>query len=133
MVEAQVTPTQAPTQKPERSPGKKIIVLIPMGIPGIGKSTLFKSLLGDKSIQETFDISTISSDEVKKEVMDKFLTNNPDKTEDDAFRSTAKQYKSLFVSQLKQATQKKLDEDKLNQLIIVDKNHPINALNLTVE
>jgi len=58
---------------------KTIIVLLPLGIPGMGKTTFInshlKSVLG--KLKTRFTMETISSDEIKKSLIDDYLHSHP--------------------------------------------------------
>eukprot|EP00826_Nyctotherus_ovalis_P041544 TRINITY_DN4201_c0_g1_i7.p2 TRINITY_DN4201_c0_g1~~TRINITY_DN4201_c0_g1_i7.p2 ORF type:complete len:140 (-),score=23.90 TRINITY_DN4201_c0_g1_i7:907-1326(-) len=102
------------------------LAIIPMGVPGIGKSRVFESLLKLGKALEVFNFDSISSDEVRKECMDKYMLEHPGANKNAAFKNSQGPYKPAFTKALNQAA-KNLVPGKAH-CIIVDKNHPGNGI-----
>jgi len=108
-----------------------ILAIIPMGIPGIGKSKVFENLIKNGEALKKFQFSSVSSDDIRKECMDKYMAKNPKADEDEAFKGTAGPYKGAFYKALGNAASKHFP-GKIH-CIIVDKNHPGNGISSSVE
>jgi len=116
-----------PEQKKKKNIGKKVYILIPMGIPGMGKTFFLTSF---KKYIEANDcyLSIISSDDIRKECMDKLAKANKKLTRDDLFAKTATEARNLFNQRLGELI---FNSDKMGgkaHFIYVDKNHPPNAV-----
>ena len=112
---------------------KRIIILIPMTIPGNGKTFFINQL---KSIIEKYGIhfQSISSDDIRRKVMDEMLYNNRRMTEKEAFEKSGKRANFLFEKELKQRFENVFYNNKiLNAMIYIDKNHPPNAINRSTD
>ena len=112
---------------------KRIIILIPMTIPGNGKTFFINQL---KSIIEKYGIhfQSISSDDIRRNVMDEMLYNNRRMTEKEAFEKSGKRANFLFEKELKQQFENVFYNNKiLNAMIYIDKNHPPNAINRSTD
>ena len=100
---------------------------------GSGKSTFLKTLT---QIVKKLDwsISSISSDALRKELVDQYREKFPDIAEKEAFDKTAKSAGAEFNRRLE-----KLINDagkaahKPVHVIFIDKNHPPNAIDRTVK
>jgi len=108
----------------------KILVFIPIGIPGMGKTTflsILKKLLEEKGCA----ITIISSDIIRKRHMDAVLKGEPSITEKKAFEKTAKPAKIEFFNEVENAISR---TKALNQthIIFLDKNHPPNIIQETI-
>ena len=101
------------------------LAIIPMGLPGIGKSRVFESLQKSEEANKIFEFDFVSSDEIRKICMDKYKIEHPDVSDDEAFKSTAGPYKTEFSKALNNAGMKKIKGKA--HCIIVDKNHPGNG------
>ena len=107
---------------------KKVIVLIPMGIPGIGKTTVFNIVMANKELQSKYVLDSVSNDDIKKDLMDKYIIEHPKATKKEAFDATTESQKKLFFNKVKACLEKKVP----SQILILDKNHPRNAVQPTV-
>jgi tRNA uridine 5-carbamoylmethylation protein Kti12 len=110
-----------------------VLTILPFGIVGSGKSTFLKTLT---QIVKKLDwsISSISSDALRKELVDKYREKFTDIAEKEAFDKTAKSAGAEFNRRLE-----KLINDagkaahKPVHVIFIDKNHPPNAIDRTVK
>lgn len=121
--------------KPETSSSdtKQIIVLIPMTIPGNGKTFFINQL---KPIIEKYNISfhTIGSDLIRREIMDDMMRRNRRLTEEEAFQRSAKPSGFRFEERLRDTFASIYQDTKIKKaLIYIDKNHPTNAINRSTE
>ncbi len=107
------------------------LAIIPMGIPGIGKSRVFESLLKNPEATSLFHFESVSSDDIRKECMDKYLATHAGADSEDAFKGTQGAYKGAFYKALGRAATKTVP-GKI-RCIIVDKNHPGNGISSSVE
>ena len=104
-----------------------------MTIPGNGKTFFINQL---KSIIEKYGIhfQSISSDDIRRKVMDEMLYNNRRMTEKEAFEKSGKRANFLFEKELKQRFENVFYNNKiLNAMIYIDKNHPPNAINRSTD
>jgi len=107
------------------------LAIIPMGIPAIGKSKVFESLLKLEKALEMFSFDLVSSDDIRKECMDKYMLEHPSADRNVAFKNTQGPYKPAFTRALNQAA-RKLVPGKVH-CIIVDKNHPGNGMSASIQ
>lgn len=82
---------------PSKSP---VIALIPMGIPAIGKSKIFESLMKNEAALKNFHFDAVSSDDIRKECIDQYMASHPTADSDTAFSKTQGPYKGAFGSAL---------------------------------
>jgi hypothetical protein len=111
---------------------KRIIILIPMTIPGNGKTFFIKQL---KEIIEKYGISfySIGSDLIRRQVMDN-LIRKKHLSEKQAFEQSGKTANFKFEEELVNTFDKIYNSDKIqNSIIYIDKNHPQNAINRSTE
>ena len=111
---------------------KRIIILIPMTIPGNGKTFFIKQL---KEIIEKYGISfySIGSDLIRRQVMDN-LMRKKHLSEKQAFEQSGKTANFKFEEELVNTFDKIYNSDKIqNSIIYIDKNHPPNAINRSTE
>jgi hypothetical protein len=100
---------------------------------GSGKSTFLKTLT---VLLKKLDwsLSSLSSDALRKELVDKYREKNPGVEEREAFDKTAKTATIEFNRRLEKLVG---DADKPSNkpvhVIFVDKNHPPNALDKTIK
>ena len=76
---------------------------------------------------------SLSSDEVRKEQMEKYLTRGTQRTHThtQAFMATSKQSRAVFYQRLKDALETP-ESDSQKKVLYIDKNHPPNALPDTI-
>jgi len=107
--------------------GKKVYILIPMGIPGMGKTYFLASF--KKYIEENHcKFSMVSSDDTRKECMDKMAKANKKLTKDELFAKTATEARNLFNERLGDLIFKSDKVGGKAHFIYIDKNHPPNAV-----
>jgi adenylylsulfate kinase-like enzyme len=58
---------------------KIVIVIIPVGIPGMGKSTFGETQLKPLLEQQGYSFTSISNDKIRKALMDRYQNENPTK------------------------------------------------------
>ena len=110
-----------------------MLSILPFGTVGSGKSTFLKTLT---EIVKKLDwsISSISSDALRKELVDKYKEKFPQVPEKEAFDKTAKNAGAEFNRRLEKLIN---DADKGAHkpvhIIFIDKNHPPNAIDRTVK
>eukprot|EP00331_Platyophrya_macrostoma_P006590 CAMPEP_0176420686 /NCGR_PEP_ID=MMETSP0127-20121128/8744_1 /TAXON_ID=938130 /ORGANISM="Platyophrya macrostoma, Strain WH" /LENGTH=668 /DNA_ID=CAMNT_0017801309 /DNA_START=1 /DNA_END=2007 /DNA_ORIENTATION=- len=112
--------------------GQTVYIIIPMGIPGMGKSTFvntFKELL--KKYDACLDI--ISSDETRAECMQNLAKQKKNLSQDQLFEKTGKDARDLFNQRLALLIANAHKKRESNVFIFIDKNHPPNALKGTFE
>lgn len=108
---------------------KKLLVFIPLGIPGMGKSTfvdIIQPILGANH----YDFKVISSDELRDKVINEYIrrfNNKPSREE--AFEKTQKNFAKTWNDEVTQLV--KSFQSQHNALFL-DKNHPHNAIHPTI-
>jgi len=112
---------------------KRIIVLIPMTIPGNGKTFFIDQL---KTLIEKYGINfySIGSDLIRRQVMNDLMYKRRGMTEKEAFEKSGRIAGYKFEEELV-STFSKIFKDKKNKnsIIYIDKNHPPNAINRSTE
>ncbi len=79
---------------------QSVVAIIPMGIPGIGKTRVFEALMKNEEAVKRFAFDSISSDDTRKECIDKYMVSHPTASQDDAFKGTMGSYRKAFNSAL---------------------------------
>lgn len=116
--------TQKLVDQVKESTQNVVLVIIPMGLPGLGKSTLVKSILPALD-QIGITYSIIESDQIRAELMEKMERTHPKLSRDERFEKTTKSSSNNYIKALDQ----KLKEPRsTHHIIFMDKNHPPNAL-----
>ncbi|CDW91204.1 UNKNOWN [Stylonychia lemnae] len=110
---------------------KTVIVIIPFGITGSGKTTLRENL--SQIVQEKlrWNFKYVSSDEIRKECMDKAMQNGK-MTRDEAFDRTGREAIKQFDYKLQKTISDISKSTKTFHVVFVDKNHPKNGIAKTV-
>lgn len=110
---------------------RKVYVIIPIGMPGMGKTYFLKTF---KRVVEAngCQLSMISSDEVRKECMDRLAKTQRNLSTDQLFDKTATSARNLFNERLKDLITKSDTLQCKAHFIFVDKNHPPNAMRGTM-
>ena len=107
---------------------KSVTILIPLGLPGMGKTTLLESVF-EKHYKNQDDVSfvSVSSDGIRKKLLDQYRQRNPNKSIDDAFSATrnvlSKEVSEFTENQIL-ATKNAQGRTIQKQIIFLDKNHP---------
>ena len=112
---------------------KRIIILIPMTIPGNGKTYFINEL---KPMIEKYGIYfiSISSDDIRRKVMDDMLKKDRRITENEAFERSGKTANYLFEKQLAENFKYIYYNNKISDaMIYIDKNHPPNAISRSTD
>jgi len=102
---------------------KKIIVFIPIGIPGMGKTKHIK-MLTELFEQKDMSMTTISSDQIRKRIMDKKKEENPGITHQEAFDTTGKEAAKAYLEAIENALMKSKENNQHVHALFFDKNHP---------
>ena len=112
---------------------KRIIVLIPMTIPGNGKTFFIDQL---QTLIEKYGINfySIGSDLIRREVMNDLMRKRRGMSEKEAFEKSGRIAGYKFEEELVN-TFSEIFKDKKNKnsIIYIDKNHPPNAINRSTE
>lgn len=122
------TASPALASKPSASDSKRVLVIIPMGVPGMGKTYLVKQLQ-DEAVSLGCSFSIVSSDQVRRSCMDDHMARNHSKDLDKAFEATAKKARDMFFERVKEG----LRSTKQVHVLFMDKNHPPNAISGTLK
>ena len=112
---------------------KRIIVLIPMTIPGNGKTFFINQL---KALIEKYKIKfySIGSDLIRRKVMNDMMRKNRRMTEKEAFEKSGKTASFKFEEELVNTFDEIYkSKSTKNSIIYIDKNHPPNAINRSTE
>ena len=111
----------------------KIIILIPITLPGSGKTELIKYL---KKSSDKYGIKFdyISSDDIRKKEIDLYMKKIPGITEREAFSKSRNFYNKSFQQEIETKFKNIYLDNKIgHSLLFIDKNHPPNAINKTIE
>ena len=112
---------------------KRVIVLIPMTIPGNGKTFFINQL---RALIEKYKIKfySIGSDLIRRKVMDDMMRKNRRMTEKEAFEKSGKIAGFKFEEELVSVFDEIFQNSSIkNSIIYIDKNHPPNAINRSTE
>jgi len=107
---------------------KKIVIFLPISVPGSGKSFLmghFKSQLKEK---HNADLQVISSDVLRKQLMDELASKEPSLTTEELFSKTSKRSPHFFNEELAKILKKIAKEDQEISFLFIDKNNLPNAI-----
>ena len=111
---------------------KHIIILIPMTIPGNGKTYFIDQL---EPMLEKYDIPFyfVSADLIRRDIMDN-LVRKKRITLDQAFKDSGRQASFKFEEELQNVFDEIYNDYKIKKaLIYIDKNHPPNAISRSTE
>ena len=115
----------------------QIVVVFPIGIPGMGKTHFAESTLQDVfeglNLDVTKNLHVIQNDQIRKACLDKYLKANPRKTKQEGVKATATENIVMFKEKLNQ-TLLKLSKNTSSdlQMIYLDKNYPPAEINITL-
>ena len=108
---------------------KHIVVVLPIGIPGMGKTTFINDQLKGFFPEDQVSIQVVSNDQHRKRMVDLYIERNPSKTKLDAYDQTHQQTAKAFSQALLDALHHALNSKEHEyHLIVLDKNHPPSAL-----
>ena len=111
----------------------KIIVLIPITLPGTGKTELI-TYLKNSSSKYGIHFEYISSDDIRKKEIEIYMQKIPGMTEREAFNRSRNNYNKSFQEEIGTKFKALYLNSKIkNCLLFIDKNHPPNAINKTIE
>lgn len=120
-----VQPEQEDAEEPKIE--KKLIqVIVPVGLPGMGKSTLGERLLESEIFSEGTHFVSISNDQIRRSLVHQYFQENPDADQQEAFQATAKGLQSEIERQIVYSIEMMSDLDHL--VLFMDKNHPPKIL-----
>ena len=110
----------------------QLVVIIPMGIPGMGKSTakkIMKSLLEEKGIS----FYSLSSDEIRKKEFDDYEKNNVilDYNRNEVYKATSSTSSQKFFEGLKSILNMIGNGNNKRNVFFLDKNHTPNIIGTT--
>ena len=106
---------------------KRIFLILPLGIPGIGK-TYLNQFFFNYSQKKGIGFQRIKSDEIRKKCMDAYLKQNSSLTYAEVFKNSAEEANKRFKDELL----RKISTAKSFSLIYCDKNFPPKALDSTL-
>jgi hypothetical protein len=108
----------------------KTYIIISIGLIASGKSTIFKTLkeIVDKDYPNQIALYYISSDEMKKKLMDEYITKFPKTTYNEAHDIVNKSATGKLNRELSSLIMRASDPNRIN-FVLIDKNFPINQAN----
>jgi hypothetical protein len=105
--------------------------MMPFGVTGSGKSTFLKTLTEIvKRLKWT--IVSASSDGVRGEHMKKYQDSHPGSSPGEAFDKTGKSASADFNKRIEKMIKESDKPGSKVHIIFIDKNHPPNALDKTI-
>ncbi|KRX03494.1 hypothetical protein PPERSA_02873 [Pseudocohnilembus persalinus] len=109
---------------------KKLYFFIPISVPGMGKTTLCDILRQNiEKVDKDSSLLVISSDLIRKQLIDNKKQKKPFLNEDQLFEQTKSQYNKEYFKTLKEIIQQKSQQEQSNNIFIfLDKNHPPNGI-----
>lgn len=115
---------------------KVILAIVPMGVPGMGKSTFFRQLTEyvQAELANQIGVVTISSDDIRKQCMDEIKARSPGLPINELFEQAGKEARCRYNKVLERLIQ--IDTVKAAKpfvLALLDKNHPPNAIEGTLK
>lgn len=121
-------------QENKKKDEKLVYVLLPMGIPNMGKSSFLKNSIFPISKEKGFETYSISTDEIRGNLIEEVKKRNPGKSLDQDFLmdKTRKSSDDEFLKELKSISNKIKHSKESKHLFFIDKNHPPNALKKTI-
>ena len=110
---------------------KMLIVVVPFGIPGSGKSTFLKTM---REVTERlgWSLDSVSSDATRGECMEQYIEKNPESTRKEAFDNTNKPASKAFDQKLATRIRASSKSKSPVHVLFVDKNHPPNGIPKTM-
>ena len=116
----------------------QIVVVFPIGIPGMGKTHFAKNTLSEAfkqmGIDEDNNVAIIQNDLVRKACLDNWLKENPRKSVAEGIKATAQKSINMFKDQLNEAlTRMSKTKTQDLQMIYLDKNYPPAEIKITLE
>ena len=110
----------------------KIIILIPITLPGSGKTELITYLKNATSKYGIY-FDFISSDDIRKKEIEIYMKKIPGMTEREAFNRSRNFYNKSFQEEIETKFKTVYLNNKIkNCILFIDKNHPPNAINKTI-
>ncbi|KRX07591.1 hypothetical protein PPERSA_11140 [Pseudocohnilembus persalinus] len=110
---------------------QNLTVFVPLTIPASGKTTFLKALMAD--ITDDISFRSISSDQQRKELMEEVSKQNKGKLSgDELFDKTGKKASEIWKAELGNLVKKTNQTGKENNILFLDKNHPLNAVKSSV-
>lgn len=83
--------TNKATEKVEKKDGpttKSVTLIMPLGLPGMGKSTFYDQVLGKWLKGNDASLISISNDSIRQRLLDTYRRQHPKSSIDDAFAAT---------------------------------------------
>lgn len=123
------------------TPGVKkaqIVVVFPVGIPGMGKTHFAETILGESfdqmGLSKAKNLKIIQNDLVRKQCLDQWVKQNPNKSISEGVKATGHMATNVFKDQLNN-TLTKMSQSKNSdlQVIYLDKNYPPAEIKITIE
>lgn len=121
-------------EKSETSFNKRIVVFLPISVPGSGKSYLMSHFKAQLKEKYNGELHVISSDVLRKNLMDAALAREPTLSKDELFSKTSKRalhhFNEELIKLLKTISQ---NGSKELNFLFIDKNNLPNALPKVLE
>jgi len=110
---------------------KHVVIIVPVGIPGMGKTTLIECLIKGLNREGAYCLK-VSSDEIKRAHMDKYRAQHKS-TEEEAFHGTQTEAAKAFFVELGKATTRVMTAKEKLAVLFLDRNHPPETLDKTID
>ena len=104
---------------------EKIFFFVPVSIPGMGKSFFVSKILMPFCKAQGVDLAVVSSDQIRKDCMDRMAEEKPLLPPHVQFENTRKEADCNFMEEIEKKLNMRL---KPNSVMFIDKNHPPNGI-----
>jgi hypothetical protein len=108
----------------------RTIVFIPVTIPGMGKTFLFRDVIKPYCEENNLAVRMVSSDQIRKAEMNALSAKEPGLSENVLFARTRESADEIFTKLLINNLKERTQEDKV---IFLDKNHPPNGVKKAID
>lgn len=119
---------QAQPAKKEPSPvqyEKWVTLILPLAVPGVGKTTLHEEVLRKYfKVNKDVKYTMISNDNIRESIAEEYRKLHPNKSTDHIYADTRHLFKDGYEKKIEEVVARKHSE----QLIFLDKNHPPSIL-----
>ena len=107
---------------------KNIVIFLPISVPGSGKSFLMTHFQTQLKERHNADLHVISSDGLRKQLMDELAIKEPSIPKEELFLKTAKRAPHYFNEELAKLLKKISKSEQETSFLFIDKNNLPSAM-----